>query len=92
MYYKFELTMYYRLELTMYYYSLWYDKLWGPSQRVVTLFDFSGVKNLNHFQQYRYQCQFWTPFWHFLVYSYITLPTSHFCLIFLSDLQHLVLN
>ena len=23
----------------MYYYCLWYDKLWGPSQRVVTLFD-----------------------------------------------------
>ena len=22
----------------MYYYCLWYDKLWGPSQRVVTLF------------------------------------------------------
>ena len=21
----------------MYYYCLWYDKLWGPSQRVVTL-------------------------------------------------------
>ena len=38
MYYKLELTMYYRLELTMYYYCLWYDKLWGPSQRVVTLF------------------------------------------------------
>ena len=37
MYYKLELTMYYRLELTMYYYCLWYDKLWGPSQRVVTL-------------------------------------------------------
>ena len=32
------LTMYYKLELTMYYYCLWYDKLWGPSQRVVTLF------------------------------------------------------
>ena len=30
--------MYYKLELTMYYYCLWYDKLWGPSQRVVTLF------------------------------------------------------
>ena len=30
--------MYYRLGLTMYYYCLWYDKLWGPSQRVVTLF------------------------------------------------------
>ena len=38
MYYKLELTMYYRLELTMYYYCLWYDKLLGPSQRVVTLF------------------------------------------------------
>ena len=37
MYYKLELTMYYRLELTMYYYCLWYDKLWGLSQRVVTL-------------------------------------------------------
>ena len=37
MYYKLELTMYYRLELTMYYYCFWYDKLWGPSQRVVTL-------------------------------------------------------
>ena len=24
--------------MTMYYYCLWYDKLWGPSQRVVTLF------------------------------------------------------
>ena len=22
----------------MYYYCMWYDKLWGPSQRVVTLF------------------------------------------------------
>ena len=32
------LTLYYKLELTMYYYCLWYDKLWGPSQRVVTLF------------------------------------------------------
>ena len=32
------LTMYYKLELTMYFYCLWYDKLWGPSQRVVTLF------------------------------------------------------
>ena len=31
--------MYYKLELTMYYYCLWYDKLWGPSQRVVTLFE-----------------------------------------------------
>ena len=38
MYYKLELTIYYRLELTMYYYCLLYDKLWGPSQRVVTLF------------------------------------------------------
>ena len=38
MYYKLELTMYYRLELIMYYYCLWYDKLWGPSRRVVTLF------------------------------------------------------
>ena len=32
------LTIYYKLELTMYYYCVWYDKLWGPSQRVVTLF------------------------------------------------------
>ena len=24
--------------MTTYYYCLWYDKLWGPSQRVVTLF------------------------------------------------------
>ena len=53
MYYRLELTMHYRLEiywqqvrtdyvlwlgLTMYYYCMWYDKLWGPSQRVVTLF------------------------------------------------------
>ena len=37
MYYKLELTMYYQLELIMYYYCLWYDKLWGPSQRVFTL-------------------------------------------------------
>ena len=43
MYYKLELTMYYRLELTMYYYCLWYDKLWGPSQRVVTLFLLFGL-------------------------------------------------
>ena len=43
MYYKLELTMYYRLELTMYYYCFWYDKLWGPSQRVVTLFKSDNV-------------------------------------------------
>ena len=41
--------MYYRLELTMYYYCLWYDKLWGPSQRVVTLFryDDNDIDNYN---------------------------------------------
>ena len=33
------LTINYKLELTMYYYCLWYDKLWGPSQRVVTLLE-----------------------------------------------------
>ena len=43
MYYKLELTMYYRLELTMYYCCLWYDKLWGPSQRVVTLLFFLSI-------------------------------------------------
>ena len=45
MYYKLELTMYYRLELTMYYYCLLYDKLWGPSQRVVTLFYSGDILN-----------------------------------------------
>ena len=37
--------MYYKLELTMYYYCLWYDKLWGPSQRVVTLLSIAGLLN-----------------------------------------------
>ena len=43
------LTMYYKLELTMYYYCWWYDKLWGPSQRVVTLFKSFhwGLKSVN---------------------------------------------
>ena len=27
---------------------LWYDKLWGPSQRVVTLFLFVGKKSLKN--------------------------------------------
>ena len=51
------LTMYYKLELTLYYYCLWYDKLWGPSQRVVTLF-FNLFRQLSIYFLY-FNCSVW---------------------------------